>query len=115
MNESKTEMLFPPRLIPMLRDLRGTAWQELVDSVLAAESEPVRQMAFVLMMVRLDGCSTCHVDTYWAMRGCQACARSSVARFRGSDEELLAMYNQSLNEIQAYLNERQSEQHKAAV
>ncbi len=101
--QSDAEVLFPARVIPLLRDLRGTEWCDLIDRVvLAGESHP-DTLAFALMMIRMDGCMTCHADSYRAMRGCSICARQAVARFKGTDRELLALWNSARTEIDLWL------------
>jgi hypothetical protein len=58
-----TELLFPSRVIKELRDHRGKVWQELVDDVDGQEETSLDRLAFVLMMARLNGCTTCNVDS----------------------------------------------------
>lgn len=99
MYNSDTELLFPIRVISSLETLRGAQWQRIVSEV----KEPDEQIAFVLMMVRLSGCLACNADSFRAMRGCTQCARQNVKRFKGSDQELVEIFNQSLRETQAYL------------
>lgn len=106
MLNGKTEILFPPRLIPELRELRGDGWRELVDRVADLPAEDPQRLAFVLMMVRLGGCASCHADSYWAMQGCLRCSRNTITRFRGLDAELLAKYEAAFSEIQEYLNKQ---------
>jgi hypothetical protein len=106
-----TEFLFPPRVIPTLRTLRGERWQALVDRVVqagpsasarpeapvgaATAGEPITatqppsldRLAFVLLMVRLAGCTTCHASRSGAAR-CTQCARQAVRRYREDDQRL---------------------------
>lgn len=98
-----TDLLFPERVIPSLRDLRGPGWRALVARVNAAGSESIENLAFILMMARLDGCASCNADSYRAMHGCTACAKQSLKRFRGSDDELLALYTAAKSEVEAFL------------
>jgi hypothetical protein len=87
----------------MLRDLRGPDWNELVDRVIAAGESHPDTLAFGLMMIRLDGCMTCHADSYRAMRGCSICARQAVARFKGTDRDLITLWRQARVEIDLWL------------
>ncbi len=103
MFSADTELIFPPRIISILSGSRGEAWNALVERVAAQADSSPDQFAFVLLMVRLNGCLTCHADAYRAMRGCTECARQAVRRFKGSDEELLQMFAQALEEVTAYL------------
>jgi len=98
-----TEMLFPIRVAPLLRDLRGPAWRKLVDRVLLAPEASLEELAFCLMMVRLDSCLTCHTDSFRAMRGCSSCAVQVIRRFRGEDEELLECFERARDEVMAHL------------
>ncbi len=101
--QSDAEVLFPARVIPLLRDLRGSEWRQLVDRVLAAGESHPDTLAFGLMMIRLDGCMTCHADSYRAMRGCSLCARQAIARFKGPDRELIALWERARAEIALWL------------
>jgi hypothetical protein len=38
------------------------------------------------------------------MRGCKACSKQSLRRYKGSDLELLSIYQQALEDVQQYLN-----------
>ena len=101
-----TDMLFPPRALPALSELRGSAWQELVTRVLAAGPDSLEQMAFILMMARLNNCVTCSADSFRAMTGCTACARQSLKRFHETDQALLALYQAARAEVGQYLQKR---------
>ena len=50
----KAEILFPPKLIPQLRDLRGDEWRQLIDRVAKLPETHPDSMAFSLLMIRLD-------------------------------------------------------------
>ncbi len=100
---SDTEILFPMRVAPVLESLRGDVWRRVVDRASRAVEGSVDQLAFSLLMIRLDGCLTCHTDCYRAMRGCSLCATLAVRRFRGTDDELAAMYEAARIEIGDYL------------
>ena len=94
-----SEILFPPRCIQQLRDLRGPKWQALIRDISLLSSNHEKVLAFGLMMIRQDGCLTCHADSYRAMRGCSLCAQQAVTRFKGSDSELIAAYEQAKKDI----------------
>jgi hypothetical protein len=102
-----TEMLFPMRVSPKLKDLRGTAWRELVEQIMRAPEASPEHLAFTLLLVRLSGCLTCHSDSYRAMRGCTECATHSVKRFRESDRKLIEDYEAALDEVMQYLLEQE--------
>jgi len=103
MYNSDTELLFPSRVIPELRDLRGKTWRNLVDRVVALEQTDPDHVAFMLMMMRLDGCASCHADSFRAMRGCTQCAIQNVRRFRGPEKELLQLYRTARADVDKML------------
>jgi hypothetical protein len=102
MYQSDTEMLFPSRVIPALKNLRSTAWKNLVEKVAQQEDGADGTLAFGLMMIRLNGCLSCHADSYRAMRGCTACAQQNVARFRENDDALIKLYKKAEKDVEAY-------------
>jgi hypothetical protein len=100
-----TEILFPERVIPTLRPLRTDEWSKLIDQIFDESRQPnLDRTAFVLMMVKLCGCSGCNADSFRAMRGCTQCARQVVRRFRGNDKEINNLFDQSRSEVQQYLS-----------
>jgi hypothetical protein len=100
-----TEILFPMRVTPQLRDLRGDSWARLVRRVASAEDASPDALAFSLLLIRLSGCLTCHTDSYRAMRGCTACATLTVKRFRGEDSDLVAMFERARTEVVSYVQQ----------
>ena len=103
MYNSDTELLFPSRIIPELKDQRGTEWQKLVEEVQAKAPTTLEHLAFVLMMARLDSCMTCNADSFRAMRGCTQCALQNVRRHRGGDDELIKMYQKAKKDIEPFV------------
>jgi hypothetical protein len=102
---SDTEILFPMRVAPGLRDLRGRKWRRLVEEALQASDGEAAQLAFGLLLIRLAGCLTCHPDSYRALRGCTACATHVVRRHRGDDDDLVELYQRAESDIELYLAE----------
>jgi len=98
-----TELLFPPRLIPLLATLRGKKWQQFIEQISAKAIGDIERKAFVLFMARLAGCMSCHNDTWRAHQGCEQCAKQTIRKFRGTDEDLIALYQASLDELIATL------------
>ncbi len=96
------EILFPHHVIPILKNMRGPKWGELVERVLSQPECAEESLAFMLMMIRLNGCMACETDSYRAMRGCMACTTQTLRRFKGSDEDLLAMYAKALEDVQYF-------------
>lgn len=101
-----TEILFPLRVVPQLKSLRGGEWAGLVDLVSSPESDKAQKYAFVLMMVKMSGCVNCDSDSFRAMRGCSQCARQSVRRFRGTDQDLLDQHLHLQKEVEAFLKKQ---------
>jgi len=95
--------MFPHYVIPHLREARGPSWQKLVNHVLSLPETHEETLAFMLTMIRLNGCLPCETDSYRAMRGCAMCSLQTLRRFKGSDDELLAMYREALDQVRAYL------------
>ncbi|MEN4012817.1 MAG: hypothetical protein AB1453_10725 [Chloroflexota bacterium] len=104
MYNSDTDVMFPPRVIGHLRNLRGAEWQKLVDMVSEPDNHPADRAAFTLMMVRMSGCQTCSIDSYRGMRGCSMCARQTIRRYRGSDQELAVQFEQCKKEVLRFMN-----------
>lgn len=100
--KSDTELLFPPRVITSLASLRGPLWRGLVQHVSALPQTHPDVLGFMLMMVRLDGCLTCHADSYRAMLGCTSCARQNVLRFKGNDQELITLWEAARQEVRRW-------------
>lgn len=104
MYQPDAEMLFPSRVTPRLRDLRGKAWAELVDRISGKDEGDIDALGFGLMMIRVGGCLTCHADSYRAMRGCTACAQQAVARYKGSDADMLGLFKAARADVVNFLN-----------
>lgn len=102
---AKAELLFPAHLIRTLRDLRGDEWRALVDRVSALPETHPDSLAFVLMMIDLDGCLKCNSNNYKFLRGCFLCATQTVQSFKGSDQELFDMYRRAQDELNLYLQQ----------
>jgi hypothetical protein len=98
-----TELLFPPKIIPTLKGLRGNYWNNLIDQIVHESKSELYKMAFVLFMVRLNGCKSCSSDSYKAMRGCYRCASLSIKRFPGSDREIMHLFQTALHDSKIYV------------
>ncbi|MBV7339703.1 hypothetical protein KFU94_68125 [Chloroflexi bacterium TSY] len=101
--QSKAELLFPAHLISSLRDLRGPEWRDLVDRVSALSETHPDSLSFVLMMIELDGCMKCNSNNYKFLRGCFLCATQTVQSFKGTDQDLLRLYNKAQATLEAQL------------
>jgi hypothetical protein len=102
---SKAELLFPVHLISSLRDLRGDQWRILVDQVALLPDTHPDSLAFVLMMIELDGCLRCNSNNYKFLRGCFLCATQTVQSFKGSDSDLLDLYQRAKKTIHRQLEQ----------
>lgn len=98
----RTELLFPPHLIPDLRDLRGEEWRKLVERVSSLPETHDETLAFCLMMIRLNACLGCVSGSYRFMRGCELCAQQTIARYQGSDDELIALFEKAREDLGRY-------------
>jgi hypothetical protein len=100
----RTELLFPPHLIPDLKDLRGEEWRELVEHVASLPETHPDTLAFCLMMIRLNSCLNCVSGSYRFMRGCELCAQQTISRYQGTDEELLGLFEQAKDDLAHYID-----------
>lgn len=99
-------LLFPHEVIPSLRNLRGQTWAKLVDRIIKLPETHEETLAFMLLMIRLNGCLACETDSYRAMRGCAACAHQTLRRYKGEDDELIDMFNHALEDIRTFADHR---------
>ncbi len=102
---SDTDVMFPLRVISNLRGLRGDVWKTIIDEVTADDASLVSQAAFTLMMVKLGGCQGCSVDSFRGMRGFTQCARQTIRRYRGADQDLLRQFQNAQVDIKKHLNQ----------
>lgn len=107
MYNEDTDLIFPPRVIPLLREIRGIEWDDLIEYVINAEQLDINRLAFVLLMVRMGGCTSCHSDSYRAIRGCTHCAQQTIRRFRGSDKELIDLFKQALGDVKDHIPQKE--------
>ncbi len=99
---TNNDILFPHSAISALKDLRGEKWAKLVEHIMSLPENHEETLAFMLTMIRLNGCMSCETDSYRAMRGCAACAIQTLRRFKDEDEQLFAMYEQALKDVRAF-------------
>lgn len=113
---ANNDILFPHSAIASLRELRGPLWQELVQRVLKLPEDHEDTLAFMLLMIRLNGCMACETDSYRAMRGCIACAQQTLRRYKGSDEELLELFAEAREDVRDFtaMREQSAVRHSQA-
>lgn len=99
---TKNEIFFPHYVIASLKALRGPQWNQLVERVLSLDEHHEETLAFILLMIRLNGCMSCETDSYRAMRGCCACAQQTLRRYKGDDDELITLYQKALADVKEF-------------
>lgn len=115
MYQADAELLFPARVIPTLKGLRGARWDELVCLVCEQPEGSLEELGFSLMMIRIAGCMTCHSGSHRARLGCTACAQQVARRYRGSDEDLMTQFHQACADVQAYLQRMTDKQSASEI
>ncbi len=101
--QDDAEVLFPARVIPTLRDLRGDEFRALIDEVVAAGTpQSIEKLGFALMMIQLASCLTCTADSYRAMQGCTQCAHKVIRAYKGSDSDLVAHWRRACDEVRRW-------------
>jgi hypothetical protein len=101
--QSDTEIIYPMRVTPHLRNLRGESWRDLIDQVLASPEASIDHLAFSLLIVRMCNCLNCHTNSYRALRGCTTCAKHAVRRYRETDSSLLQCYDQAYHDVSEFM------------
>ncbi len=102
MYNEDTELIFPLRVAPSLRDVHGAAWRKVVDKAAKANPESSEAVSFVLAMARVDGCNSCNADSFRAMKGCTLCAQDAVRRYRGGERALLKQVVKASKDFEAW-------------
>jgi hypothetical protein len=104
---TSNDILFPRNVIPALKNLRTPEWRDFVERIANLPETHEETLAFMLMMIRLNGCMSCETDSYRAMRGCTACAQQTLRRFKGNDSELFELFHKALKEIRTFAHKHQ--------
>jgi hypothetical protein len=102
MYNADTELLFPPRIIPSLRTLRGATWKRMVEQVEKSGDSSPEKISFVLFMVKINGCASCNADSFRAMQGCTQCSKQSIRRLKEPDKSLMKLFDSSKQEVIEY-------------
>ncbi|MER2599893.1 MAG: hypothetical protein ABTQ73_10255 [Caldilineales bacterium] len=110
----KAEILFPPKLISSLRDLRGPEWADLITRIARLPETSPEVLAFCLMMIDMNGCMNCYAGSYKFMRGCAACARQTITQYKGSDDELLTLYQRASEQLDTYIQQQAVQENSKA-
>ena len=104
MYQKDAEILYPFRVTPRLRNLRGPEWRDKIDEIVACEENSVDALAFSYLMLKVAGCLSCHSDSYRAMQGCTSCAVQTILRHKSSDQELLRELDDAQQEVAQFVN-----------
>ena len=76
--------------------------EALVERIAALPETHPNVLAFCLMMIRLNACMGCVSGSYRFMRGCEACSQQTIARYQGTDEELIALFYQAKEDLRLH-------------
>lgn len=106
MFNSDTELFFPIRVIPSLKNVRGKEWEQLVERVGNNGADEIEKIAFSALIIKLAGCQGCDADSFRAMRGCTQCSKTVVKRYKGTDSELMEQYAQCVKDVGDFVNKR---------
>tara|TARA_B100000945_G_scaffold321121_1_gene333976 strand:- start:2629 stop:2970 length:342 start_codon:yes stop_codon:yes gene_type:complete len=106
MYQEDAELLFPERVVPHLKGARSQEWDELVESISKQDPDSVDGLSFSLMMMRVNGCMTCHAGSHRARLGCTACAQQTIRRYKGKDRELFQKFDKAKKDIKLYLEKK---------
>jgi formylmethanofuran dehydrogenase subunit E len=63
------------------------------------------RIGFVLLMVKINGCTSCNADSFRAMQGCTQCSKQAIRRLKEPDKTLVKLFNSSKQEVVAFLAE----------
>jgi hypothetical protein len=102
---TESDLFFPNSSIQNLRNLRGEAWQQLIDRLTPLPDEHEETIAFILMIAQLNKCFVCQTDSFRALRGCLTCLQQTLKRFSGTDEMLIEMYDCALESVRNFADQ----------
>lgn len=108
--KTRIEFLFAHWAVPMLKELRGARWRDLMVRVSHLESTHPDALAFALTMVRINGCVSCDAKRYRERGGCANCSRFVLTTLnKETESELIMRFNAAQKEIARNLKTRQAE------
>jgi hypothetical protein len=102
----RAEILFPHKSVGSLVTARDGKWRELTKRIANLPEDHPDSLAFSLTMIRQCSCLDCNPDRYKALMGCSACAKRTLAAFKGADEGLVRAFHKARAEVDCYLKER---------
>ena len=103
MFNTDTELLFPTRVIPSPRNIRGDEWKLLIDRLTTLDAHDTDVVAFTALITRMASCNACNADSFRAMRGCTQCARLVIRRYKGSDNDLLELFRNIREDVEEFM------------
>jgi hypothetical protein len=106
MQINDTELFFPMKNLPLLKNARGDEWKALIEKVTAPNADPVDPIALSVMLIKLGGCANCNVDSFRAMRGCMECAKLTLRRYKNSDKDLIQLFESTRKEVTEFFAEK---------
>ena len=109
MHNLDTELLFPLRVLPMLRSFRGDEWRQIIDKVINGNANIIEEVAISMVMIEVAGCLTCNSDSFRAIKGCTKCAKHALSKSKRSDQELLEIYETAKESVKAYITKHHPE------
>lgn len=104
----RAEILFPHKSIASLMTIRNGKWRDLTKRVANLPEDHPDSLAFSLMMIRQCSCLDCNPDRYKALMGCSACAKRTLASYKGNDEALIKQFQKARSEVEAYFKEHRA-------
>lgn len=99
MYNEDTELLYPLRVTPAIRDLHGAEWRRAAEKAYKSGPDGQEAVVFVLAMARVNGCHNCNADSFRAMKGCTECSQDNVRRFRGGEKGLLKQIDKAAKDL----------------
>lgn len=102
----RAEILFPHKTVASLTNVRNGKWRDLTKRVSSLPEDHPDSLAFSLMMIRQCSCLDCNPDRYKALMGCAACAKRTLASYKGQDEGLIKAFQKAHAEVDGYLKDR---------
>ncbi len=105
----RSDILFPHRCVAMMKGLRSSLWQDLINRIADLPDTHPDSLAFALMIIKLSGCLDCDLDSYKASLGCCTCAKRTINAFKGSDKVLLRRFEEARRELAEYMKSGKSD------
>lgn len=104
----RAEILFPHKSVSALMSARNGKWRDLTKRIASLPEDHPDSLAFALMMIRQCSCLDCNPDRYKALMGCAACAKRTLATFKGTDEALVKQFQKARAEVDEYLKDHRA-------